>query len=161
EGSGKTNKKVWVVDESQIVTFETAQAVGRFWTISGQRAGLSVSVTTFMDRASPAVFQRVQLANETRETRLLALDLQVALNDDRSYAGAGTVTSGALHTNLRLETIFGATIQPWQVLIGKTETTIRYALPVLPGQSEEFCIVTAAGSRAALDHLLHKWREAY
>jgi hypothetical protein len=160
EGSGKTDKRVWTSDGAQIVRFETAQAIGRTWILSGQQSGLSVTSTTFMDRSSPAVFQRVQLVNQAAGIRVFALELALSLQFQQAYVSAGTVSSGRVHARLNAGTSFGATLHPWQIMVDKTQTFIRYALLVAPGHSEEFCLVSVAGDDAALERLLNNWREA-
>src|SRR5579864_7932773 len=57
EGSGAKQKKMWAAADAQPLEFDTAQALGRTWILSGHCAGLSVTVTTFMDDTNPAVFQ--------------------------------------------------------------------------------------------------------
>ncbi len=160
EGTGKTTKRMWQVDDSQILRFDGAQAVGRIWILTGQHLGLSVTLTTFMNEASPALFQRVQVTNTGIEARLLTLDIVTSLQFKRNYVSAGTTANGHIHAHMQVETNFGATIPPWQVNMDKLQTTVQYALPVEPGESAEFCIVTAAGSNAVFEEFLRTWREA-
>jgi len=160
EGAGKRTKTVWEPDESQTLHFGDAQAIGRTWTLSGQRRGLAVSVTTFMDRTSPAVFQQIEILNESDEMRIFGLDLALSLKHTRGYAGAGTASAGRIHIDMHSASVFGATIQPWQVVMDKVQTTIRYAVPVAPRHKEQFCLVTTSGDDTTLDHLLEHWQES-
>src|SRR5579859_5810932 len=55
EGTGKKEKRLWTASESEAIRFDTAEAIGRIWTLRGSHADLTVTVSTFLDNTSPAV----------------------------------------------------------------------------------------------------------
>ncbi|MBX3083779.1 MAG: hypothetical protein KF716_19250 [Anaerolineae bacterium] len=161
EGTGNTQKKPWQAVEARSITFEAAQAIGRLWTLTGRGSDLAVSVTTFVDDSNPAAFQRIEISNQGTTTRVFALDVAVSLDFAFTYIGSRSVNSGRVRAKLQFEANFGATLRPWLMVMDKTLHVLSYALPVAPGETAEFCLVTAAGDEAVLDRLLRHWQQSY
>ena len=161
EGTGSKRKQMWRAAVAQQITFHTAHALGRMWTLTGSSGDVAVTLTTFLDDASPAVFQRVQIVNKGATTRVFALDVAISLQFTTAYIGASSAANGRVRASLQFEANFGATLTPWLVVMDKTQHVLSYALPIKAGESAEFCLVTTAGDDAALDDLLRNWRRAY
>jgi glycogen debranching enzyme len=152
---------MWTAVNSQPITFDTAEALGRIWQLSGQSAGLAVTVTTFIDDSTPAVFQRVSITNNGAPTRIIALDVTLSMQFEKGYVGSSNASRGYVGTHMQFDSSFGATLRPWQLVMDKMHNVLSYALPVAPDQSQEFCLITAAVDDAALDDLLKHWPESY
>ncbi|HVO69384.1 MAG TPA: trehalase family glycosidase [Aggregatilineaceae bacterium] len=161
EGTQDKPKKTWTGEGAWSIEFDTARAVGRTWRLAGHGSDLAVTVTTFLDDGNPAVFQRVQITNNGVNTRVFALDVAISLQFERSYVAAGSRASGRVHAHMALAARFDGTLRPWQLVMDKTRSILSYALPVDPGQTEEFCLVTASGEDGKVDELLRNWRESY
>jgi hypothetical protein len=62
------------------VVFARGRAIGRLWELSGEQASADVQVSTFLQEATPVVFQQYLVCNTSdRDHRLdIILDLDFA-----------------------------------------------------------------------------------
>lgn len=139
--------------------FDSADACGRTFTLHARADDVQTTLTTFVDDASPALFQLWRFHNTASVARTLTLAFHITLGANETLPEYFTALGITLPPSPLAR--LGATIAP-QKAIARADTLYQtYRLELAPQTSTEFCLVFSADSTASSRAYLDQWRAHY
>ena len=138
------------------LSFDSAEALGRTLTLRATRPDAHVTLTTFVDASSPALFQHWHLFNPTSVARTFTLDVHLTLSASETLPEYFTALGITLPRPAPVH--LGATLPPSHAHINADAMQHTYQVELAPHASFEFCLVVSVGDEASHRALLDSWR---
>lgn len=139
--------------------FDSADACGRMFALHARADEVQTTLTTFVDDASPALFQLWQFHNTAPRAHTLTLALDVALGVNETLPDYFTALGITIPS--RVSAHLGATCTAEQATLQANDFQPVYHLDLAPHASADLCIVFSVGDAASHRAHLENWRTHY